>query len=93
MGFFVGMAANLFQFAPGGVGAVDAGMIGTFVGFGFHASPVFTAVLAYRLIAFWLPIPFGIFAFFQLRRTVHHWEEEGRPVPDEDPAEAAAAPA
>ena len=33
-GFFVGMAANLFPFAPGGVGAVDAGMIGAFVLFG-----------------------------------------------------------
>ena len=30
-GFFVGMTANLFPFAPGGVGAVDAGLIGTFV--------------------------------------------------------------
>jgi uncharacterized protein (TIRG00374 family) len=93
MGFFVGMAANLFPFAPGGVGAVDAGMIGTFVGFGFDPSPVFTVILAYRLIAFWLPIPFGIFAFFQLRRTVHRWEEEGRPVPDTDGTEPAAAPA
>jgi hypothetical protein len=50
-------------------------------------------ILAYRLIAFWLPIPFGIFAFFQLRRTVHRWEEEGRPVPDTDGTEPAAAPA
>ena len=33
-GFFVGMVANLFPFAPGGVGAVDAGMIGAFVLFG-----------------------------------------------------------
>ena len=33
-GFFIGMVANLFPFAPGGVGAVDAGMIGAFVLFG-----------------------------------------------------------
>ena len=33
-GFFLGMVANLFPFAPGGVGAVDAGMIGAFVLFG-----------------------------------------------------------
>ena len=30
-GFFLGMLANLIPFAPGGVGAVDAGMIGAFV--------------------------------------------------------------
>jgi len=75
-GFFVGMTANLFPFAPGGVGAVDAGMIGAFVLFGFPGEEVFAAVLTYRVIAFWLPIPPGILAFFQLRRTVDRWEGE-----------------
>jgi uncharacterized protein (TIRG00374 family) len=81
-GFFVGMVANLFPFAPGGVGAVDAGMIGTLVLFGLPGSEVFAAVLTYRLIAFWLPIPPGIVAFLQLRRTVARWEQEraGSPV-------------
>src|SRR5262249_51491211 len=80
-GFFVGMVANLFPFAPGGVGAVDAGMIGTFVLFGVPGEAVFPAVLMYRLIAFWLPIPPGIVAFIQLRRTVAKWESEGRALP------------
>ena len=75
-GFFVGMVANLFPFAPGGVGAVDAGMIGTFVLFGLPSGAVFAAVLTYRVIAFWLPLPPGIVAFFQLRRTVQRWEDE-----------------
>ena len=30
----------------------------------------------YRTIAFWLPLPPGIVAFFQLRRTIARWEEE-----------------
>jgi uncharacterized protein (TIRG00374 family) len=77
-GFFLGMVANLFPFAPGGVGAVDAGMIGAFVIFGVPSSEVFPAVLTYRVIAFWLPIPPGIVAFFQLRKTVNRWEGEGR---------------
>ena len=84
-GFFVGMVANLFPFAPGGVGAVDAGMIGAFVLFKLPASDVFAAVLVYRVIAFWLPIPPGIVAFLQLRRTVARWERErkrlGAPLP------------
>jgi uncharacterized protein (TIRG00374 family) len=78
MGFFVGMVANLFPLAPGGVGAVDAGMIGAFVVFGLPESEVFVAVLTYRVIAFWVPIPPGIIAFFQLRKTVQRWEAEGR---------------
>jgi uncharacterized protein (TIRG00374 family) len=81
-GFFLGMVANLFPFAPGGVGAVDAGMIGAFVLFGIPGAEVFAAVLTYRVIAFWLPIPPGIIAFFQLRTTVRRWEREGRERPD-----------
>jgi putative heme transporter len=79
--FFIGMIANLFPLAPGGVGAVDAGMIGAFVLFGIPEGAVFPAVLTYRVIAFWLPIPPGIVAFFQLRKTVHRWEDEGREAP------------
>jgi uncharacterized protein (TIRG00374 family) len=77
-GFFLGMVANLFPLAPGGVGAVDAGMIGAFVLFDLPSTAVFAAVLTYRVIAFWLPIPPGIIAFFQLRKTVQRWEREGR---------------
>jgi uncharacterized protein (TIRG00374 family) len=75
-GFFVGMAANLIPSPAGGVGSVDAGMIGAFVLFGIDESTVFPAVLTYRVIAFWLPIPPGIVAFFQLRGTVAGWEAE-----------------
>jgi uncharacterized membrane protein YbhN (UPF0104 family) len=89
-GFFVGMAANLIPGAPGGVGAVDAGMIGTYVLFGLDGSSVFAAVLLYRFIAFWLPLPTGIIAFFQLRGTIRHWEEEGDRPADRTPAESAS---
>lgn len=88
-GFFLGMVANLFPLAPGGVGAVDAGMIGAFVLFGIPAAEVFAAVLTYRVIAFWLPIPPGIIAFFQLRHTVARWEAEGRSVPLPAPIKSA----
>jgi putative heme transporter len=77
-GFFVGMAANLIPSPAGGVGSVDAGMIAAFVLFGIDEATVFPAVLAYRVIAFWLPIPPGIVAFVQLRATVARWEQERR---------------
>ena len=76
-GFFVGMTANLLPFVPGGVGSVDAGMIGAFLAFGEPSATVIVSVLAYRVIAFWLPIPPGVIAYVQLRRTVARWRSEG----------------
>jgi uncharacterized protein (TIRG00374 family) len=91
-GFFLGMLANLFPFAPAGVGAVDAGMIGAFFLFDLPHASVLAAVLVYRVIAFWLPIPPGVIAFFQLRHTVSRWEAEGRPADsDEAPLPSPAA--
>ena len=92
-GFFVGMTANLLPFFPGGVGSVDAGMIAAFLAFGEPSSTVFVSVLAYRVIAFWLPIPPGILGYLQLRRTVARWRAEGVATGDDRPAvvhEAAA---
>nr|MBA3414460.1 flippase-like domain-containing protein [Chloroflexia bacterium] len=76
-GFFVGMAANMLP-TPGGVGAVDAGLIGTFVLFGVSGvgATVIPAVLLYRLVAFWLPMLPGVIAFAQLRRTVVRWSAD-----------------
>ena len=75
-GFFLGMVANLIPSPAGGAGPVDAGMIGAFALFGIEGDVVFPAVLLYRLIAFWLPIPPGIVAWFQLRKTVAGWDAE-----------------
>lgn len=80
MGFFVGMVGNLIP-DPAGVGGVDGGLIGAFVIFGVPAATVIAAVLVYRLIAFWMPLPPGVIAFLQLRGTVARWEQEGRGEP------------
>jgi uncharacterized protein (TIRG00374 family) len=74
-GFFLGMAANVIPSPAAGAGPVDAGMIAAFLLFDIPKESVFPAVLTYRLIAFWLPTIPGIIAYFQLRRTVHRWEE------------------
>jgi uncharacterized protein (TIRG00374 family) len=75
LGFYVGMLGNLLPL-PGGVGGVDAGMIGTFAAFGVDFGLATVAVLAFRFIAFWLPTIPGAIAYLQLRRTVHRWREE-----------------
>jgi uncharacterized protein (TIRG00374 family) len=79
-GFFLGMAANLLPSFAGGVGSVDAGMIGAFVLFGIPSSDVFPVILVFRTIFFWVPIVPGLIAYFQLRRTVAGWEQEERPA-------------
>jgi uncharacterized protein (TIRG00374 family) len=85
-GFFIGMFANLIPL-PGGVGGVDAGMLGAFALFG--VSHIFPAILLYRILAFWLPIPPGIVSFLHLRKTVRRWEgERGRAPVGSDVAES-----
>ena len=66
-GYFVGMAANVLP-VPGGIGAVDGGMIAALVGFGVPAGPALVGVLSYRALAFWLPIVPGAVAYVQLLR-------------------------
>ncbi|HXS48402.1 MAG TPA: lysylphosphatidylglycerol synthase transmembrane domain-containing protein [Solirubrobacterales bacterium] len=92
-GFFLGMVGNLFPLAPAGVGAVDAGMIGAFVLFGIPEGTVFPAILIYRLVAFWLPIPFGVVAFLRLRNRVQHWEAEELPIDRDRERERRLEPA
>ena len=75
MAYFVGALANALPL-PGGLGGVEAGMIGAFLAFGTHASLAILAVLSYRLISFWLPTVPGAAAYLQLRRTVGVWRDE-----------------
>ena len=75
-GYFVGMIANLAPSPAGGVGTVDAGLIGAFALFGLDLQDVIAPVLLYRFVGFWLPIPVGVAAYLQLRKTVQRWENE-----------------
>ncbi|MBV9414981.1 MAG: flippase-like domain-containing protein [Solirubrobacterales bacterium] len=68
MGYYVGTAANVLPL-PGGIGGVEAGMIGAFVGFRVKASLAALAVLGYRTISYWLPTLPGAVAYLRLRRT------------------------
>lgn len=48
---------------PGGLGVVEAGLTGTLALAGVAAAPAALAVLAYRLAAYWLPLPVGLVAW------------------------------
>lgn len=68
MAYFVGMLANTLPI-PGGIGAVDGGMIAALIGFGVSGGLAIVGVLSYRAFAFWLPIVPGTIAYLQLLRA------------------------
>jgi uncharacterized membrane protein YbhN (UPF0104 family) len=53
---------------PGGIGGIDGGLIGTLIVYGIPAAEATAAVLAYRVVLFWIPLAMGIPAWFLLRR-------------------------
>ena len=55
---------------PGGLGGVDAGLVGTLVFYGTTVTSAAAAVLAYRAVALTVPALCGGFAFLRLRRTL-----------------------
>lgn len=48
---------------PGGLGPIEAAMIGSLVGFGVGEAAAISSVLIYRLATFWIPLPFSIIAY------------------------------
>jgi uncharacterized protein (TIRG00374 family) len=67
---------GMIPITPGGLGFVEAGLTATLALAGVNAGDAIVATLAYRLVSFWLPLPFGALAIPLHRRL----------VADEDPA-------
>lgn len=72
LAYFVGQVANTLPLP----GSVSGGIAGVLIAFGVPATVALPAVLAYRTIAVWLPVPFALAALSALRRTVSRWGEE-----------------
>ena len=53
---------------PGGLGAVEAALAAGITATGMPAATAVSAVLLFRLLTFWLPVPVGWAAFTYLRR-------------------------
>ncbi len=66
---------------PGGLGVIELTIVSVLTGFGAAGSAATAGVLSWRLVNFWLPIPFGGASYLSLRL--------GRP---EAPAGAKALP-
>src|SRR5215216_1133425 len=69
MAYLIGQLGGLLPI-PGGIGGIDGGLIGTLIVYGAPAAGTAAAVLAYRVILFWLPLVVGGIAFAALRRDM-----------------------
>ena len=92
LAYYVGQLANALPI-PGGIGGVEGGMIGSFIAFGVSGSTAVLAVLAYRLISFWLPVLPGSIAYLQLRAKVSRWRDEADDQGSDAPADTQAVEA
>ncbi|MHB8450637.1 MAG: lysylphosphatidylglycerol synthase transmembrane domain-containing protein [Mycobacteriales bacterium] len=89
---------------PGGLGIVEGVLVASLVGFGSPRAVAIVAVIGYRLVNFWLPIPVGAAAYLSLRggdsrRATNRREELRRvvdlarsPAPVTRPPDGAVAP-
>jgi uncharacterized protein (TIRG00374 family) len=68
LAFFAAQLLGTLPLTPGGLGFVEAGLTGTLALAGVGAAAALVATLAYRLVAFWLPIPAGGVAALVHRR-------------------------
>src|SRR3984957_1650690 len=57
----------VIPFTPGGLGVIELTLVTVLTGFGVHAGTATAGVLSWRLVNFWLPIPFGGLSFLSLK--------------------------
>jgi uncharacterized protein (TIRG00374 family) len=69
MGYLIGELGGLIPI-PGGIGGIDAGLVGALVLYHVPLTAAAGAVLGYRAIVLWVPATVGGAAFVSLRRTL-----------------------
>jgi hypothetical protein len=72
---------GMIPITPGGLGFVEAGLTATLALAGVGAADALVATLAYRLVSFWLPLPFGAVAVPLHRRRLRTLSPEDDAVP------------
>jgi len=66
--YLTGSALGSIIPTPGGIGAVEAALTAGLVAAGLHGTEAASSVLLFRLLTFWLPVPFGWAALSYLER-------------------------
>jgi uncharacterized membrane protein YbhN (UPF0104 family) len=67
--YLVGAAAGATLPAPGGLGSTEAALVGALAAVGITIGTAVQAVLLFRLITFWAPVPIGLFTWRTLLRS------------------------
>lgn len=67
VGFCLATLLSYISFIPGGIGVFEFSMAGIFAGFGILFSLGFIVTLIFRGLAFWLPIPIGLWFYKELK--------------------------
>jgi hypothetical protein len=94
LGYQIGYLANLVPI-PGGVGALEGGLLGALLLYGLPAAPTAAAVVLYHAIALWLPTLGGTVGFVRLRRALSSRGARVQAVPAQAaiPVSGSRAPA
>lgn len=66
--YLVGAAAGSAIPVPGGIGSTEALLVAALAALGIAAGPALHAVLLFRAITFWAPVPLGLLSYRTLRR-------------------------
>lgn len=81
LAFVIAQALGQIPLTPGGLGFVEAGLTGTLALVGVTGGGAVLTTLAYRLVSYWLPIPFGVVGAVLLgRRYGKDVEEEAEEI-------------
>lgn len=67
--YLVGAAASSALPSPGGVGSTEAALLAALAALGVAAGPALQAVLLFRAVTFWAPVPIGLLTCRTLRRS------------------------
>jgi len=67
--YAVAKILSTISFIPGGIGISEASMGLIFIGFNIPAPTALAAVLIFRFLSFWLPIPIGLSSFLSLQKN------------------------
>jgi putative heme transporter len=70
LAYVAGSFLGMIPLTPGGLGFVEAGLTGMLVLAGVDAGAAAAAILAYRLVSFWIPIPAGGVAYWLFGRRL-----------------------
>lgn len=84
LAYAVGAVAGMIPVTPGGLGFVEAGLVGTLALAGIGGDQALLATLAYRIASYWLPIFAGLGGWISFRRRYGHPPPDNGapPLPD-----------